>query len=440
MIHAMRAFLASERLGPTLTRTLAGSAGIRVIGMGFGLLVGVQLARGLGADGYGIYGLAMSILSLASIPAEFGLPQLLTREIAYAQVRDDLPSIRGIMNWANKTVLALSAAIAVVGLVAWTVLTRLDSVTLAWTLLAGLPLVPLIPLSNLRSAAMRGLQHIVTGQLPELVVRPALFSLLLLIASISSGPRLSPVLAMIVQALAATLTLCVVSAILHRLLPRSARIEPTSAKKTAWIGSAWPMALTEAIRVLLGNFSILILGFLSISSEVGVFRVATSVGVILTMPTSLMHVISAPLLSRLYANGDLERLREVLRAAAWIMLAGALLFCIPFIVAGSRILTIVFGADFATANVPLLFLMLGAVVSSAFGASVTLLNMTGYERRVTRAFILSLTILFLTSIPLIHVFGVAGAAIANATAIVSWNLILWRDAKRLLTLDTSIFS
>lgn len=62
MIQCVRRYLAQDGLGPLLVKAFLGSAGLRIAGMGFGFLVGVQLARGLGADGYGVYGLAMSIV------------------------------------------------------------------------------------------------------------------------------------------------------------------------------------------------------------------------------------------------------------------------------------------------------------------------------------------------------------------------------------------
>ena len=59
MFLLMKAYLSDQGLSPTLLRALLGSAGIRTVGMGLSFLVGVQLARALGVEGYGIYGLAM---------------------------------------------------------------------------------------------------------------------------------------------------------------------------------------------------------------------------------------------------------------------------------------------------------------------------------------------------------------------------------------------
>src|SRR5690606_41939833 len=108
VIARLRDYLGGAGLGPVLVKAVTGSAGLRIAGMGFGFLVGVQLARGLGAEGYGTYGVAMSIIALLTVPTEFGLPQLLTREVASAQVRQDWARMRGILRWSSRVSLLLS--------------------------------------------------------------------------------------------------------------------------------------------------------------------------------------------------------------------------------------------------------------------------------------------------------------------------------------------
>lgn len=438
MIQQLRFYFASDGLGSTLVRALVGSAGVRIVGMVFGFLVGIQLARGLGAAGYGVYGIAMSIISLITIPTEFGLPQLVTREVAAAQVRNNGALIRGVLHCANRTVILLSVSMTVAGLVSWLLFKERLSAGVAITLLAGLPLVPLVALGNLRGAALRGLQQIVRGQLPEVVLRPAVFSLLLLLASVLLPSGLSPMIAMVMQTIAAGVTLLVASLMLRCFLPEihSASVPAIHAK--TWLRSALPMALTEGMRMLHGNVSILLLSAFSTSVIVGVFRVATSMGLLLTMPVTLLHVVSAPVFSRLHAAGDHKRLQRMLSWVAAAMVTGVVLVTLPFVLVGPQLLANVFGAEFGSSNAPLLILSAGTLISSAFGAGATLLNMAGYERRVTRAFGLSLIVLGLLSVPFIKLWGAVGAALANSIAFILWSMLMWLDARRLLYLDTSV--
>src|SRR3954451_21338917 len=69
-------------LARRLAEATLGSACVRMAGMLVTLLVGVQLARRIGPEGYGIYGTVMAIVALLVVPAQLGLPQLLTRELS----------------------------------------------------------------------------------------------------------------------------------------------------------------------------------------------------------------------------------------------------------------------------------------------------------------------------------------------------------------------
>jgi O-antigen/teichoic acid export membrane protein len=438
MIQRLRLYLALDGLGSTFVRALAGSAGLRIIGMVFGFLVGIQLARGLGAAGYGVYGVVMSIISLITIPTEFGLPQLVTREVAAAQVRNDQLFIRGVLHWANRTVIILSQSMAVLGLLGWLLFKEKFSDGIAIALLAGIPLVPLVALGNLRGAALRGLQKIVRGQFPEVVLRPAVFSLLLFLASVFLPAGLSPTAAMIMQVIAAAVALIVAVFLLKDLLPEMERVAIPATHAKAWLRSALPMALTEGMRMLHGNVSILLLGVISTSTIVGIFRVASSASMLLTMPVTLMHVVSAPVFARLHAAGDRKKLQRMLGWVAMAMVTGVTIVALPFILVGPQLLGRVFGAEFGASNTPLLILSVGTLIGSAFGAGATLLNMTGHEKRVTRAFGISLIVLALLSLPFISIWGAVGAASANSIAFILWSALMWLDARRLLNLDTSI--
>ena len=440
MIQRFQTYLTSPGLGPEVLRALIGSAGVRIVGMFFAFLVGVQLARALGAEGYGVYGLAMSIISLLAIPMQFGLPSLLTREIAAAEVKDNWAVIRGILDWSNRTVVMLSIAMTLLMLLALFLFTKQINNELRYTLLSGLLLMPFIALGNIRGAALRGLRHIVKGQFFELVLRPAMFSLLLFITSVLFAQGVNPGNAMGMHAVASIISFIVATILLKTVLQQPYRIAKPEIHAKAWWKSTLPMALTDGLRLLQGNLSILLLGVFSTTAMVGVFRVASSLGILLIMPVSLLHIVSATFFSRLYAAKDYQKLQQMLKWVAVAMFLGVICFTLPFFLIGEQIITYVFGTEFSNSNTPLLILSAGTVIGSAFGASVTLLNMTKHEKRVTRAFGLSLLLLGTVSIPFIMLWGVTGAALANSIAFISFSVLTWWDARSLLQLDTSLFS
>lgn len=439
MITRLSHYFAGNGLGPMLVKAVTGSAGLRIAGMGFGFLVGVQLARGLGADGYGIYGVAMSIIALLTVPTEFGLPQLLTREVAAAQVRQDWGRMKGVLRWATRTSLWLSLFMAI-GLLVWLWLSgRGVGSMLGMTLLAGALMIPVAAQVSLRSAALRGLQQIVRGQLSDVVLRPAFYSLLLLLVPLWLAP-LTPALSMVLGALSAFFALIVVIVMLDAALPgQMADAEPVMEVRDWW-SSALPMALTEGMRLLQGHVLILVLGVMVVMSDVGIYRMASSMMLLTAMPLSLFNIVGMPVIARLHAAGDRVRLQRVLGLIAGGMTLGVAVLILPFVLQGQWILAKVFGAEFAGGNKILLVLCGSILVNAVFGIAAGLLNMTGCQTQVTRASFVALLCLLLLSYPMILCFGLMGAALSHVVSTLVWNLIMWVSARKRLSLDASLLT
>jgi O-antigen/teichoic acid export membrane protein len=437
MIQRSRKYLAGSGLGPLLIKTVIGSAGLRIAGMFFGFLVGIQLARGLGVEGYGVYGLAMATIALLTVPTEFGLPQLLTREVAAAQVAEDWGRLRGILRWSSNTVLLISAIITIAVMI-WLVFVERDlSSSLSKTLVAGLLMVSLVALGKLRGATLLGLQHITKGQLPDTLIRPASFSLLIFLVPWVTV-SLTPVIAMSLGVISAACAFGVAFAMLHKHIPPEIHVAIPQIQSRNWWFSALPMALTGAMHVLQGHLVILMLGvMLTDVSMIGIYRVATSVALLVSTPITLFNAVSAPIIARLYAKGDHVKLQRLLSLIALSMFISTLIFTLPFLLMGDVMLSFIFGEKFGNANAPLLVLCGGALISGFFGANVVLLNMTGHQVRITRAFSFSIILLMLVSPFLINLLNLMGAAVATVLSMVVWNTLIWHDARRLLSLDTS---
>jgi O-antigen/teichoic acid export membrane protein len=225
---------------------------------------------------------------------------------------------------------------------------------------------------------------------------------------------------------------------LRRHLPVELHATTPEMHPRIWWSSAIPMALTEGMRVLQSHLVILLMGLMATITMVGLFKVASSVALLIAVPVTLLNVVGAPVLARLHAQGDRARSQRLLRLIALGMTGSSLALTLPFLAAGQPLLSAVFGEDFGAANDALLVLCGSAVINGLFGANAALLNMTGHHTRVTRASGFSLVLLALASPPLITNGGILGAAIASALSMLAWNVFMWRDARRLLSLDTSV--
>lgn len=436
-ISRVRTYVLGAGLGPFLIRAVAGSGAVQLGGMVVAFLVGVQLARGLGVAGYGYYGIAMAVVSLVTIPGALGIPRLVTREVAAAEARKDLPALFGVLRWADRicwrTSLAIALAVAVAAAFAW----WMSSYGLALAILLGTPMIPLLPLSAIRGGALRGLHHVVLGQISNTFLRPLAMSIFLF-AIFLVGFRLGAATAMALNSLTALGALVLTDRWLARRLPEP-RVQPSTSNSRGWLASSIPMALADAVQTLQQQLSVLVLGVVAAPAVVGLFRVSISILPVLAVPITVVNLVVLPMFARLHTEGDYLKLQKLVTATALVRFAGVLLLSLPLILAAGPLLGLVFGKGYLPAADTLRILAIGMTANSAFGPNAALLNMTGHERRVTRAVSTSLLINVGVMAFLAPRWGGPGAAMGILAGQIWWNSLLWLDARRKLSIETSIW-
>jgi O-antigen/teichoic acid export membrane protein len=431
-----RDYFRGEGLGPVLIRSVAGGGAVQLGGTLATFLVAVLLARGLGVHGYGEYGIAMAVIAVAAIPGELGLSKLVVRETAAAASRNDWPTFFGVIGWADRTCLRMSAAIAlIVAVGSWLVLGD-GSAGVALAILAGVPVIPLLALAKIRGAALQGLHHLVMGQIPPTLLRPALLSILVLGAQILRT-HLNPTTAMALNSVTAAVAFGVGYLLLRSRQPaqESGAVIRDGAR---WLASSIPMALSDGMFLIQAQLCVLLLGILASPNEVGLFRTAVAAATIVTMPAIVLHTVTIPVFARLHAEGDIGQLRTLTLRTAQAQFLIMLLISPPLLVDGGPILGLLFGSDYSAAAPALSITLAGYLFSAACGPTGPLLNMTRHERRVTRAMSVGVVVNLATMPIFVPLFGLAGAAISLAIGTVAWNVIATYDAYRLLKINTTI--
>jgi O-antigen/teichoic acid export membrane protein len=420
----------------TLIRAIVGSGALQFAGMALTFLVGIQLARGLGPAGYGRYGIALAVVTLTGVVGALGVPKLVTREVAASAARNDLPTMFGLLRWANRTCFAASMiAGAVTSLLAAVIWTRSHEVGLA--ILVAAPMIPLLALASVQAGAMQGLHYVVRGQVPSFLLRPLVFSILLFLL-FHLVPHVRSYDAMALNVVTAIISLLVASVWLRKMLP-SPRPQAVADNGRAWLRSSVPMAMTDGLQMLQSQLSILLLGALTLPAEVGLFRIALSVWAVTAVPTILVATAVGPTLARFHSQSD-ERLQKIVTYSAWVQLLCVVLMSIPLFLFPKELLGLVFGQEYVGAAPALLLLLVGQIVNVFFGVNSQLLNMTGNERSLTKATLWGVLVNIVATSALVPSWGALGAAMGTALSILTWNVITWAQARRLLQIDTSVFA
>jgi O-antigen/teichoic acid export membrane protein len=355
-----------------LMRAWRGSVAVRVISFFTMLASSIVLARAMGPTEYGIYSQFFAIISLLLIPAQFGVPILLLRETARATATNQLSRMKGLWKWA--AVFLTKSTISICGLAglgAVLLATHLDRSS-APVFYISLLLIPLLSFSDAGAAAVRGLKHIVLAQFPETVVRPLLLPILVSLLWLAHR-QVSAVSAMAMNVASTMTTLLIVVAILIRVKPTElSGVSPDYAQKTLWRRAAISLALISGLQLFNQQIGIVLLGAFRPEAEVGIYRVAFSASTLALVGSQTVSLVVAPHMASLYAEEDMGRLEKLIGISTALSISVSLPILLAFLFGGELLVTFLYGQNYASAWGPLMILIAGQTIGTAFGPAAQL--------------------------------------------------------------------
>jgi O-antigen/teichoic acid export membrane protein len=420
----------SSDLKRRLVGGASGTSGLTVFYTGLLFLTTMVLTRSLGASDYGVFATVAAAVALVGVVAAPGVERLLTRDIAVYCAKGENGLARGLLRMSNIAVVVLSLSISLVAGFAFWLNNGRAMTPLVVAFWVGFTMIPLNALSRTRAAALIGLRRVMTAQLPELVVRPVLF-LGLVIFTRYQFHSLTVLDAVALSAVASAVAFVTGAYLMHRDTPQQIRRASPSYDTRAWRRSAALFFAISATTVVSAQIGVVLLGALSTSANAGLFAVAArGAGIILLGITAASTVI-APSAARLWAQGDVTRLQQIVTMSVRAAAAFAVPVTVVLFVFGDFFLSL-FGSEFVGATLALRILCVGQLATS-FTLSVTqLLLMAGEERSTAIAFGIGAILNIVFDVALIPIWGLEGAAVgATASLIASEVLLVWAVRTRL---------
>ncbi len=415
----------NSTLKAELIRHTGGTFLLKVLGLFLQLLTGMILARTLGASGYGIYAFPMAVVTLLTVPATAGLPQLLVRSISQYFANEKYGLMRGLLIRANQFVLLLSlvffaGALGVFFLVGKGEVSTNESLTFV----LAMGLLPLISLKNVRMAALRGLRKVIIGQVPETVVRPVLFLSLTAAFLLTAGKNMTPQLAMTFQLIATGVGFVVGSLLLIRYQPRGVKQVPSEYNSREWLKSAFPFMFLGMMQIVNKQTDIVMLGIMKSPADVGVYRAVVHGSMLVTFVLSAVNTAQSPQIARLWALGENIQLQKMVTATARVVALATLGTAFVLIIGGEFFLRVLFGEEFIVGLTALRILCIGQIVNGLAGSVGGILNMTGNENKAVLAMMISAISNVILNLILVPGYGLGGAAVATAVSLSIWNIMM----------------
>lgn len=327
------------------------------------VVTNVVLARALGPEEFGVYGMVYGAVGLSAALLPAGFPPALIRAVPQAVIENNFAPPRYLIRRGELSILIFSSVLAILALVAG----QLGLMGQEYHILAATALVavPMIAMTSIKEAALIGLGHVIIGQLSELLVRPLIYLALVLV--LLSGPvPLTPTSAIMSLAVASAAGLASARLALSN---RSKHLTgPTGAQPhidlPAGILPMCAIGWTDAAYFALPP---IILGIRSSDGEAGLFRAAMLFPVAFILIAKTLNNAHGPAFARLAVQGSRPQFASLYRRGILLGTAVAAPVLLSIVVFTPGLVRLLLGGQYEPAIGTVRILSFGYFVSACLG-------------------------------------------------------------------------
>lgn len=421
--------------GRELLRGAGLAFALRVAGAGLGLVLNWWLAHHMGAEGLGLFFLAMTVVSLVAILGRLGLENTVLRMVSAAAAAQDWLRARRLGRDALSVAMLASATLVVVlfllsPTLCIDVFHKPDLVpALRWLAPTILAMAAII----LYGEMLKAVKHISESQIVQSLATP----LLVLAVLIPLGTLdLQTVVATYAAAMFATALLG--WGFWRRALPRLAGARP-AADYRSLLAPSTAFIWINVMSTLNDWADILVLGVVAPSEEVGIYGLTKRLVVAMSFVLIAVNTVVAPRFAALHDQNDLAALRRTALHATRLtaLVAGPFVLALLFL---HRWILGLFGADFQAGGLALAIMAAGQLVNLGTGSVGQLLAMTGQEKTLRNIFVAGTIVNVGLNLTLDPIMGMNGAALAFSASTIFINLAASYYAHARFRFSPHIFS
>jgi O-antigen/teichoic acid export membrane protein len=381
------------------------------------------LTRVLGAQAYGLYALANTVQMVLAIFLGLGLPATLVHDIASLAELGEWSRLRSAVrkSFVAATLAGVAGMTLVVALAPWVSVHLFHKPALVVPLVGLSLALPLSVLYSICSGGLQGFKRIRAKVFFDKISHPLFFTLLL----VFGWPLFRNVpYVLAAYGVAALLTFFLAARSLSRYL--SERPSNGGGQRATWgglLGFSLPVMGQNFLSLFLLQSDLFVMGRYRGAAELAVYAVASRLAQqAMGLATDALSASLAPSFSALMGRNDPAGLRRLFHTSTrWLCLVGGAIG-LTLLLGGFPVLGL-FGPAFRQGYGVLCILVLGQMVSAAFGANGTLITMTGHPKvNLANSMVLGLGNLGLCLL-LVPRYGAFGAASAAAASLIVTNLV-----------------
>ena len=405
---------------------IAKGTGIIFIGTIIGMLLGfvgrVLLARFFTQSEYGIYTLALVLLSIFVTIALFGLQDGAARQIGYYRGKNDSLKVKGIIFSSIQIVLIASVILSLTLFFTSDILATkiFHDPALAAPLKVFAFAIPFLALTQLFVSVFRGFESVKENVYFQNILRNVLFPAFLIPVILFALPFIDAIYAF---AASIIVTFTAFAFYVLKKIPLSLRDSKSNLLATNSVGKellffSVPLLGAYMLSQIMNWTDTLMLGYFRTSDIVGLYNAAVPLAHVIVTFVGSTHFIFIPIVAKLYSQNltsELKRNYQII--TKWMLFAVLPLFFVftlfPEVILGS-----IFGANYIKASVALQILSVCFLIHAILGPSgATLLSM-GKSRFILNTTIIGTVINITLNAALIPIWSIEGAAVATAISLV----------------------
>lgn len=404
---------------------------LRVMGMAFGYLLSLVVARWYGAEVLGGYVLSVTIVSMLSLFSTLGLDKAVLRYVSEGAEGPRCYSAWTYFSVASLTALTLSIALALVtfSLREFLAVKVFDGPGMQANLAVGSLIIVFMVNVLVNSEALRAKGHARLYTLiksMQVSAAPLIFLAVFELLKIGEA-AMRPIYGL----LCGTASIALISfQLCSRDLPGTDRKWVWDARLMAkMISFGFPVLISSSLAFIVLWIDTFMLGVMRSQAEVGIYNVTFKLAAAVTLSYLAVNVVITPSFARPSFREDVGAMRALSHKGSIIGMVFAGPAALVLIVFGKMLLGY-YGREFTVGYGALMVLTAAQVFNAYAGSVSSLLTMTDHQRQLRNIMLLATALKLLLNLLLIPEMGIDGAAYSTAASLVTWNalamLFIWK--------------
>jgi O-antigen/teichoic acid export membrane protein len=401
---------------------------IRIASAAIAFLSQIALARLMGEFEYGLYAFVWVIVILAGSLSCLGFHTSIIRFSHQYSVDGERAALRGLNLAACLIALIASTLLGGLGL-AFLALFG-DRIEIYYVLPVGIAffIIPMIAVGDILDGMARTRGWTISALAPTYILRPLLILAFMTTAILLDAPRDAKTAMMAALAATYVTTLAHLAQLVLRLRGTLGS-EPRRYQVGAWMKYSLPLFLVDGIGFMLTNADVVVVGLYMPPDQVGIYFAAAKTIVLVQFVYFSIKAAAAPRFSAIMAENDMPALATFAgQAARWTFWPSLIIGACTL--AAGEILLSLFGQAFTEGHWLMAILFAGILAKASVGPGEVLLSMAGKQNLCVALYAVTLAFAIAMNLVLIPLYGLVGAALATATAIMLESILLHIAVRR----------